>query len=104
MEKQDFIDRLIRLRMSKGVSARDMSLSIGQSPGYIYSIESGKSYPSMSTFIYICDYLGVTPKQFFDFESKNPEKENELLAAVSGLSEEQLDALITLAKGLVRGD
>lgn len=104
MEKRDFINRLVELRMKKGVSARDMSLSIGQGAGYINNIESGINYPSMTAFIYICDYLGVTPKQFFDFESKNPEKENELLAAVSGLSEAQLDALITLAKGLVRGD
>lgn len=30
-----FYQRLIKLRTEKGVSARDMSLSIGQSPGYI---------------------------------------------------------------------
>lgn len=31
MEKEDFIKRLTELRINKGVSARDMSLSIGQS-------------------------------------------------------------------------
>lgn len=34
-----FYQRLIKLRTEKGVSARDMSLSIGQSPGYINSLE-----------------------------------------------------------------
>ena len=35
MEKADFIKRLVALRVSKGASARDMSLSLGQSAGYI---------------------------------------------------------------------
>lgn len=47
MEKNEFIERLVALRMAKGVSARDMSLSIGQSSSYINNIESGMSYPSI---------------------------------------------------------
>ena len=35
MDKQAFSERLSALRINKGVSAWDMSLSIGQSPGYI---------------------------------------------------------------------
>lgn len=41
-----FPQRLTQLRMRKGVSARDMSLSIGQNTGYINSIESGKNFPT----------------------------------------------------------
>ena len=48
MEKELFIKRLIDLRMNKGVSARDMSLSIGQSQSYINNIENGKALPSAS--------------------------------------------------------
>ena len=40
MKREDFIKRLIELRMKKGVSASDMSLSIGQCVNYINSIES----------------------------------------------------------------
>lgn len=58
MEREVFCKRLVQLRMNKGVSARDMSLSIGQSPNYIIGIEGGKNYPSMETFFYICDYFG----------------------------------------------
>lgn len=64
MEKETFIKRLVELRMGKGVSARDMSLSLGQSAGYINNIESGVNYPSMAVFFYICDYFGITPKEF----------------------------------------
>ena len=100
MEKEAFIKRLVDLRMNKGVSARDMSLSIGQSQSYINNIENGVNLPSMTIFFYICEYLGITPKEFFDIEVKDPTKESELLDAVKGLNREQLDNLITLAKGL----
>ena len=66
LEKQ-FAERLAALRMEKGVSARDMSLSLGQSEAYINRIENQKMLPSMTVFFYICDYLGITPQEFFDF-------------------------------------
>ena len=102
MEKEAFIKRMVDLRMAKGVSARDMSLSIGQSPGYINNIENGINYPSMTTFFYICDYFGISPKEFFDTEISNPTKAHALLSAAQGLSDEQLDNLIAIAAGLRR--
>ena len=52
MTKEQFAERLSKLRINKGVSARDMSLSIGQSAGYINNIENGVNLPSM-TFSFI---------------------------------------------------
>ncbi|MBS1402669.1 MAG: helix-turn-helix transcriptional regulator [Oscillospiraceae bacterium] len=100
MEKEDFAKRLTELRMNKGVSARDMSLSIGQSASYINNIENGVNLPSMMAFFYICDYLGIEPRDFFDTKSTNPTKANELLDIAKSLTSEQLDNLIALAKGL----
>ncbi len=100
MDKEAFIKRLVELRMNKGVSARDMSLSIGQSPSYINNIENGVNLPSMTGFFYICEYFEITPKEFFDIEVKDPSKETELINAVKGLDREQMDNLIALAKGL----
>ena len=100
LEKKDFSSRLAQLRINKGVSARDMSLSLGQSPGYINNIENAVNYPSMTVFFYICEYLEITPAEFFETNSINPSKERELAQAVKGLSNEQLDTLISLAKGL----
>ena len=93
----NFAKRLVELRMSKGVSARDMSLSLGQSPGYINNIENGVNYPSMTMFFYICDYFGITPKEFFDFEVSDPAKVNELMDISQKLNSNQLDILIRLA-------
>ena len=100
MTEKDFSLRLAKLREEKGVSARDMSLSMGQNPGYINNIEIGKSMPSLSGLFYICEYLGITPKDFFDTDTASPSKANELYAIAKGLSNEQLDNLIALAKGL----
>lgn len=102
VNKQEFSERLSALRINKGVSARDMSLSIGQSPGYINNIENGINYPSMQTFFYICDYLEISPKEFFDTDTVNPTKVGELIDVAKGLSSDQLSNLISLARGLKR--
>ena len=45
---EDFVpERLAKLRTQKGVSARDMSLSLGQANNYINNIENKKSLPAM---------------------------------------------------------
>ena len=100
MTEKDFSLRLAKLREEKGVSARDMSLSMGQNPGYINNIESGKSMPSLSGIFYICEYLGVEPKDFFDTESTNPTKANELFEIAKSLNNDQLDNLIAIAKDI----
>ena len=57
---EDFVpERLAKLRTQKGVSARDMSLSLGQANNYINNIEN-KNHFLHAVFFYICEYLGVT--------------------------------------------
>lgn len=100
MDKDTFSKRLVELRQSKGISARDMSLSIGQSAGYINNIENGINFPSMTVFFYICDFLEISPKEFFDTEIKNPTIARELSSAANKLNNEQLNHLIAIANGL----
>ena len=66
LEKEEFIKRLVALRQQKNVSAREMSLSLGMSENYINSLENGAALPNMTAFFFICDYLGITPQEFFD--------------------------------------
>lgn len=98
VEQREFARRLTELRIEKNVSARDMSLSIGQSAGYINNIENGVNYPSMTAFFYICDYLGITPKDFFDCVVKEPQHMDELIKAASQLDCDQLSHLTAIAK------
>ena len=100
MTEKEFALRLARLREKKGVSAREMSLSIGQNQGYINSIESGKSMPSLPGIFYICEYLGIEPKDLFDTQVAEPSKANELYSLAKALTDTQLDTLIALAKEL----
>lgn len=102
MYENEFQTRLAQLREKKGVSARDMSLSIGQNPGYINNIETGKALPSMSGFFYICEYLQLSPKDFFDTDAKNPEKLNELINDLKKLDDKQLDSIASIVQGLVK--
>ena len=90
---EDFPKRLSELRLKKGVSARDMSLSLGQGAGYINNIENGKNLPSMTAFFYICEYLGISPSEFFDPENKSPGKSDELCTKMKGLKQEKLEAI-----------
>lgn len=102
MEKKDVALRLARLREKKGVSARDMSLSIGQNEGYINNIETGKSNPSLDGILYICEYLGITPAEFFDVDSTNPSKLNSIVKDMKKLNDQQLDTIAILVRDLAK--
>ena len=96
--QKEFGIRLSKLRVRKGVSARDMSLSIGQNAGYINSIENGRALPSMKTFFVICDYLGISPCEFFYFKSPFPDRLRSLLEYGNSLDEKQLEHFSAVIK------
>lgn len=92
--------RLTQLRMQKNVSARDMSLSLGQANNYINSIENRKALPSMQSFFYICEYLGVTPQEFFDEGNACPVRLRELMDEAKHLDDNALGHLLALIREL----
>ena len=102
MNDKEFSLRLAKLREKKGVSARDMSLSIGQNAGYINNIESGKAMPSLSGLYYICEYLGITPSEFFDTENADPASISEIVRDLKKLNAEQLASVAGIIKVLAK--
>lgn len=102
MTEKEFSLRLAQLRSQKGISARDMSLSIGQNASYINNIENGKALPSMLGFFYICEYLNISPKDFFDTDSKAPEKIQDVLKDLEKIDNEYLDDIANIVKGLAK--
>ncbi len=92
----EFSDRLCKLRTQKKVSARDMSLSLGQSPGYINRIENRKSFPSMQLFFNMCEYLEITPQDFFSTVDADSCENRELPQPLHRLTEAQWDLLSQL--------
>lgn len=82
------------------ISARDMSLSIGQNENYINHIENGKSMPSMQVFFYICDYFSISPKEFFDDGMSNPALIQDVINDLNKLDEKQISNIHEIIKGL----
>lgn len=102
MDETFIQERIAQLRTKKGVSARDMSLTLGQSESYINTIENKKSLPSMTVFLYICEYFGITAQEFFDEGNENPEKLKELIEDLKRLDDKSLSHIAGLAKELAK--
>ena len=92
--------RVVQLRNKKNVSARDMSLSLGQNVNYINSVENKRSLPSMQGFFFICDYLGVTPKDFFDTENEMPQMLDDIMTNLKKLDANSLELVAGMAEKL----
>ncbi|HBI61485.1 MAG TPA: XRE family transcriptional regulator [Lachnospiraceae bacterium] len=95
-----FIKRLVSLRNQKNVSAREMSLALGQNESYINRIENGKTFPSLQAFFYICEYLQVSPKDFFDEGNPEPVKISQITEKLKTLDSVQLDTVLAVIRGL----
>ena len=100
MYKEDFSLRLSLLRTKMNISARDMSLALGQNPGYINSIENGKSLPSMTMFFYICEYMNISPAEFFITDDTTPAKTKKIVKDLQRLDEQSLDCVATIIEKL----
>jgi len=95
-------DRITALRLKKGLSESKLSYELGHSKGYIQSITSGRALPSMSEFLYLCQYFGVRPAEFFAEETADPQAVCSLTAAARNLTPEDLGYLLSLADRLGR--
>lgn len=101
MDYENFVAfRLTQLRLQAGLSARDLSLSIGQSPGYINKIESRQNLPSLPGLFAICEYFQISPAESFDQNNSSPQKMAELTDELKGLSERQPKALAQLVDSI----
>ena len=100
---EDFIrERITQLRLRKGVSEYQMSYDIGHSRGYIYNISSGKVLPPMKEFLAICDYFELTPQQFFDETTHNPEQIQKAISGMKQLNENDLLMLLGFINRLLK--
>ncbi|MBR5739514.1 MAG: helix-turn-helix transcriptional regulator [Lachnospiraceae bacterium] len=96
-----FRNRVTELRMSRNVSEYEMSLSIGRCRGYIQGISSGRTMPSMYGFFRICDYLNISPSDFFDPAKKASPEESLLNDYLVRLPESDVNFLLNTAAFLV---
>ena len=100
MDEAFIRQRITQLRIQKNVSEYKMSIDLGHSKGYIQSISSGRALPSMSEFLTICDYFGITPLEFFDTNNNEIIMIKELNKEVSEMKKDDISLLIEIAKRL----
>jgi transcriptional regulator with XRE-family HTH domain len=102
MLSEDFFrDRLRFLRNERKISAREMSLSLGQNETYINKIETGRTSTSMTGFLKICEFFNITPVQFFDSSASNTLiTDKEVLNYFHRLSSYQSEYMISFLKDL----
>ncbi|WP_394527549.1 helix-turn-helix transcriptional regulator [Lacrimispora sp. JR3] len=96
MDEQFVRNRITELRLKKDISEYQMSLDLGKNKSYIQGISSGRSMPSMKQFFEICDYLEITPIEFFSTENKEQPLLREANALMKNLTKEDLEALFPL--------
>ncbi len=98
---EDFIrKRITQLRIQKNVSEYKMSFDLGHSKSYIQSISSGRALPSLPELLYICDYFGITPAEFFKEDEENVLAVKKLNETVKNLNKEDIELLTKFAERL----
>ncbi|RKM56461.1 hypothetical protein D6853_06650 [Butyrivibrio sp. X503] len=63
--------------------------------------ENSKSLPSMTTFFYICEYLEITPSEFFDPGNDNPSKLKTIIEKLKKLSDSKLEHILAIIQDLL---
>ena len=77
----DFVrKRITELRLQRDMSEYELSLALGHCQGYIQSIVSGRTLPSMTAFFEICSFFNIEPWEFFNPTIQNPTRTQELVS------------------------
>lgn len=96
MNEQFVRNRITELRLKKDISEYQMSLDLGKNKSYIQGISSGRSMPSMKQFFEICDYLEITPLEFFNTDKNEQPLLREAGALMKDLNKEDLEAIFPI--------
>ena len=103
MMYEEFVkERITQLRLKKGVSEYQMSYDLGHSRGYVYNISSGKALPPLKEFFAICDYFEITPQQFFDDSTQNPELIQKAIEGMKQLEESDMLLLLNVINRMLK--
>ena len=98
---KDFIGkRITDLRLKEDISEYQLSLDLGKSKSYINNITCGKTLPSLTELLNICDYFNLDVKDFFDTENSDPIVTAEILDMLKKLNKEDLDMVYKIVRRL----
>jgi len=100
MDRDYISGRFANIRGAKNISARQLSLELGQSSQYINQIETRNKFPSMEVFFAFCDYFKITAKEFFDDDQNYPIQYRALIHELNKLDGDELEKIIAIVRAI----
>ena len=100
MDETFIQERIRQLVADSGKSEKLVSRELGRSAGYIQSLTSGKSVPSLLMFFQVCEYFDIAPRDFFDPHISYPQPIQRILSYIYQMTEEDLAVLEPIAQRL----
>lgn len=89
--KKFISNRFAVIRIAHNISARKLSLNMGQGSEYINQIENGYRLPSLEGLYNFCDYFDISIEEFFDAGQNYPIEYKSIIESLNKLDKEQLD-------------
>lgn len=102
-------NRIRNLRREHDMSQEDLSFALEIQASSLSSIETGKSYPSYTTIMKLCEVFRILPKELFDFNLTTVDSEqqdiiHELNTVLPELDSEKLHYLNSIARMFANKD
>ncbi len=96
MDKNFVQKRYATIRLAHDISARKLSLELGQSTEYINQIENGKNMPSLEGLFNFCDYFGISLGEFFEENFEYPVEYRKIIEELNKLDSLELKQIYDL--------
>ena len=88
MNREELGERVARIRMKSGKSARQLGLELGKSSGYLVQVENGKCLPPLDFLQDFCDYFNIPLVVLLDPDFKYPERYKVITNELDKLNDE----------------
>lgn len=98
MEKSFIQERYAKIRIAHNISARKLSLELGQSTEYINQIENGKNMPSVEGLINFCNYFDISIGEFFEEKFNFPVEYSAIIAELNKMDSIAIKQVYELLK------
>jgi len=97
MELNEIIDRISHIRTKCGMSARELSLTIGKNQSYINRLEYRKDFePTIGVINDIIEACNSSFEEFFYDNMDDYQTDKQLLTLIKKLPSDKKDALVKL--------
>lgn len=98
MDRSYIKDRYAKIRLAHGISARKLSVELGQSTEYINQIESGKNMPSVEGLLNFCNYFNISMGEFFEDRFNYPVEYTAIIEELNKMDAMTINCVLGLLK------